>query len=406
MTHTEYSSPTPSLRMGYVLGGGALPPVLCTLLDQDFLFYAASEEEEDGVLWTREEDFLPEEILGVHRACTRLAKDMRGRADDPVALFATNAVELGRGKPLHTAQSLRAFMAPSRTAQSYWDCMEAHGVVLRPSSQVDRAVYDRMAGVLFFDPAAAIVPLALRLAAELRRHWQDRQGALVSPMAFAPDEAILVNRAQQADLVVATLRTAWELHLSGQSALWQAVSTGPLSDLGRVFAYEALLDFRSLNNGGAAIATFEAWFLSPRCMAADKDFIQKMLLAFGNAIPTKGVAEDLYGANAALLAALGQMPYGENYLRAHVGAMLQDPLFCEVRERVNANFLWFIKFEQTSRQSEHRLQEAFQAAARMSYEEDNDDAPALVVPFTLLPQAAHGPLAHGKTGQIIYLRHT
>ncbi|HEY8963342.1 MAG TPA: hypothetical protein VIN59_02640, partial [Alphaproteobacteria bacterium] len=43
---------------------------------------------------------------------------------------------------------------------------------------------------------------------------------------------------------------------------------------------------------------------------------------------------------------------GKNYLTGLIEIILADPLFTEVRDRSNANFLWFIKFERSFRASE------------------------------------------------------
>jgi hypothetical protein len=59
---------------------------------------------------------------------------------------------------------------------------------------------------------------------------------------------------------------------------------------------------------------------------------------------------------AQLLTALGGMPHGKNYLAPYIETILNDALFTEVRERSNANFLWFIKFERSFRETEQELQ--------------------------------------------------
>ncbi len=48
-----------------------------------------------------------------------------------------------------------------------------------------------------------------------------------------------------------------------------------------------------------------------------------------------------------VLKALGKMPFGGNYLLPIAPTMISDPVFTDVRDRSNANFLWFIKFERS-----------------------------------------------------------
>ncbi len=71
-----------------------------------------------------------------------------------------------------------------------------------------------------------------------------------------------------------------------------------------------------------------------------------------------GLDESGSAITPALIAALGEMPYGKNYLSAHVETIMGDPIFTDVRDRSNANFLWFIKFEKSFRETEQELQNA------------------------------------------------
>jgi hypothetical protein len=133
-----------------------------------------------------------------------------------------------------------------------------------------------------------------------------------------------------------------------------------MADLGRAFAYEAFLDFRTLNNGQAAAAVFECWFLSERCRIEDKNLIRQMLA------DTQGYVFDEEQSGKALtpalLSALGSVPFGKNYLAGHAQTIIADPVFNEVRDRSNANFLWFIKFERSFRETERELHNEFDTA--------------------------------------------
>jgi len=54
--------------------------------------------------------------------------------------------------------------------------------------------------------------------------------------------------------------------------------------------------------------------------------------------------------------ALGEQPYGKNYLARFTDLIINDPLFTDVRDRSNANFLWFVKFEHAYNEAEQDLQ--------------------------------------------------
>ena len=169
-----------------------------------------------------------------------------------------------------------------------------------------------------------------------------------------PDQAILINRAQHADLSISMIRIAWELQLAEYKETWKRIENSSLADLGRAFAREAFVDFRSLNNGAACAAVFEAWFLSERCRYHDKKLIQIMLAdyqghVFGSQQASRNISIDL-------ICSLGEQPFGKNYLSTHAQMILSDPVFTEIRDRSNANFLWFIKFEQSFRETERHLQ--------------------------------------------------
>jgi hypothetical protein len=128
-----------------------------------------------------------------------------------------------------------------------------------------------------------------------------------------------------------------------------------MSDLARAFAREAYLDFRTINNGVAAAAVFESWFLSERCRVEDRKLIQQMLADYrGYVFDSESSSRKV---SADLIIALGSQPFGKNYLAPYVGTITSDVLFTEVRDRSNANFLWFIKFEKSFRETEQELQE-------------------------------------------------
>ena len=242
----------------------------------------------------------------------------------------------------------------SRLATAYLACAEEHSIEIKHSAQIEASCYDRESGTILINPNKNLADQQLLLTQELRRHWQHRQGALIHPLMFHPDNAVLVNRAQVADLIVSTIRVAWELQLSGKKEAWERIENSPMADLGRAFAREAFLDFRTINNGQAAAAVFEAWFLSERCRFQDKKLINMMLSDYKGYV--FALEESEQQITPTLIAALGEMPFGKNYLAEHAVTIMEDPIFTDIRDRSNANFLWFIKFERSFRETEHDLQ--------------------------------------------------
>ena len=389
--------------------GTARPPVVCTAVEHDPLIYMEAEE---GAFVDEEEPdaagALGIKLTGVQRACARLSRDIAARRPAPAETFAAARAALApgyAGPDATTPEALRALLTHSRMAAAHLACADRYGVALRPSGQVASAAYDRDAHAILYNPALPAGPLALSTAAELRRHWQDRQGALVPPLAFAPEQALLIARAQAADLAQATIRVAWDLRLSGDDRPWACVEGGPLADLGQTFAAEAFLDFRGLNSGDAALAVFEAWFLSPRCAGLDRALIHRMLagLSAPRTRVAEGMSEGMSCAAPEILAALGRRPLGENYLARHVASILDDPLFTEVRDRANANFLWFVKFETCLRAAgEPGLARDFRAAAYA--EPAQDTAPeAQIVPFVPRGAGVRAAPRAAQGGQVVYL---
>ncbi|MBU0801038.1 MAG: hypothetical protein KKA05_08530 [Alphaproteobacteria bacterium] len=247
-----------------------------------------------------------------------------------------------------------ATLAQSRMAATYLEFAQSHGIEVMYSQQVPAASYDREAKIIYVNPTLPRSERLLLTARELRRVWQHKNGALLHPLTFHPDQAILVNRAQIADLSVAMVRMAWELQLSGEKDVWDRVENGALADLARAFARESFIDFRTLNNGVAASAVFEAWFLSERCRFEDRKLIQQMLADYQGYVFDGDQSSQQ--VTAELIAALGSVPFGKNYLAQYVTTIMGDALFTDVRDRSNANFLWFIKFERSFREAEQELQ--------------------------------------------------
>lgn len=350
-----------SCRMAYSLNN--FQPVICTIISDQPLFYHDHEAvmDDDDILMDEELIALDRDIQALKKkveAYDRLSLEFSQPSDTRVREFMEASALIGFNQP-GAAQDIKEFLADlgkSRMAQALIDLAQAHGVRIEYSAQVRDAFYDRAGSAILINPALEIADKYLLATRELRRHAQHRNGALIDPLHFHPDQAVFVHRAQQADLAVFMVRVAWELQLSGERAAWERVENSSLSDLGTTFAREAYVDFRTLNSGQASSAVFETWFLSDRCRIADKDIIQKMLADYrGLVFDTEQIAQSV---TMDLIFALGNVPFGKNYLSRYAQMIMTDPIFTDVRDRSNANFLWFIKFEKSFRETEHELQGA------------------------------------------------
>ncbi|MAE51560.1 MAG: hypothetical protein CMH27_07100 [Micavibrio sp.] len=355
----------PICQVAYTLNN--MQPVACTIIGDQPMFYMDYETEHE------EESFLEDhEIAILEKEVSKLQKEIEeferfsGIFDDgeekKIYDIFENASDItSQDKAAYNEvagaslkQNIVQTLMQSRLAKAYLDHATQYNVQLVLSAQVEFAAYDRKSGEILINPNQDFETMVLLAARELRRHWQHRNGALINPLLFHPDNAILINRLQQADLCTSIVRVAWELQLTGHKDIWERLEKSPMADLARAFAHEAFLDFRTINNGVASAAVLEAWFLSERCKNEDKELIQQMLndahgYVFENGEPMKSVTADL-------IAALGTMPFGKNYLAMHAMTIMDESIFTDVRDRSNANFLWFIKFERSFRESEQGLQ--------------------------------------------------
>lgn len=346
-------------RVAYTLNHAQ--PVLCTIIDDTPLFYFDDEPYDEEILidqfestvLEREIQLLKQEIATYDRYALYAGEDREALLSE----FSENADSLCNPEYVQADKDIkliRDIIEKSRLAGALLELAEQNKVEIRYSRQIEQSFYDRRSGTILLNPEMDEQDQVLILSRELRRHWQHRQGALINPLLFHPDNAILVNRLQEADLTSAMVRIAWELQLSGNRAIWDRIEDSPMSDLARAYAREANEDFRTINNGTASAAVFEAWFLSERCRQQDKKLVQSMLADYNGYVFND--IQSSRSLTAELISALGSMPYGKNYLAIHANIIMNDPIFTEVRDRSNANFLWFIKFERSFKETEHELQ--------------------------------------------------
>lgn len=355
--------------VAYTINGDQ--PTVCTYVGDQPLFYIdeeiiEEEQAEEGYIDLGELGFLADELETLKNEIAELEdrtnympeKTLRSYAE-----FSENAESISECMNFYLNDKEQAkrlvevkeILSQSRLAAAYLQTFEKYNGLLAMSEQVETILYDRKGCSIIMNPHMDLNDHVLLLARELRRHWQHRQGVLINPMTFAPEKAILINRAQDADLAVSVVRIAWELQLAGQRDVWERVENSPLSDLGRAFAREAFINFRTINDGTAAAAVFEGWFLSERCRGLDKKIIKSMLADYNGYVFENTSSSD--HVMVELLSKLGEMPFGKNYLAEHVMAISDDPIFAEVRDRSSANFLWFIKFERSYKETEQELQE-------------------------------------------------
>lgn len=235
---------------------------------------------------------------------------------------------------------LRQALLVSKTAEALFAAVG--NVSLQYDSQTQTSqmyvVGDKI--ILAFNPLHSKGALSHLLSREIRRAHQHRVGALVNPMSFEPEEAVLVNRAQQADTLIATIKISWELKLVGESDAWDFLCTSFAADEAHAFEVMAQKDFRTLNSGEAARAVYDRFFATGT-KTHDKRVIQQMLLSERYLRGDK----KFQIAGHEIFLALGDMPFSRNYLALPGKTPPTDARYKMVEDRSNANFLWFIKFE-------------------------------------------------------------
>ncbi|MFH1158069.1 MAG: DUF6782 family putative metallopeptidase [Pseudomonadota bacterium] len=279
-------------------------------------------------------------------------------------------------------EELKEVILKSRTGEALLQGESARGLEICYDPQTPQSqFYPRgEKSVIALNPHHPKGDLLNMLTRELRRAWQHRQGALVNPMNFEPDGAVLVNRAQQADVLMVSVKVAWELKLVGESEAWNFMTGSPMADVTRVFEVHARKDFRSLNNGEAARAAYDKFFEDSRTKMHDKRIIHQMLLDDQGYMKALGKQPK---AGMALFKKLGELPFGRNYLALCGKRLPTDMCYSTIEDRSNANFLWFIKFERSFQEKELEL---VQTSVRTSAE---------IVDFAKWAFHAHHPAGHG-----------
>ena len=337
-------------------------PVVCTIIGDKPLFYIDYECDyedefiaEDNLFAEFEEEIniLREEISKLGSFSDRFSQPEEQNFHD----FLSNAFEIiDPVKISEEKEDICEALKQSRLGSSYLDFAKNHGVDIIFSNQVEKSEFNYTENTIFVSHDLKFEDQVLLLVRELRSAWQFHNYGYLNPLQFIPDDAIFVNRLIRADLSVSMVRAAWELQLAGENRPWEKVENSSLADMGRALAREAFFDFRTLSNGEACMAVFETWFMSERCLTADKKIIQDMLADYQGYVFDCEAENTKKSVTHDLIVQIGSLPYGKNYLSSYIEAVMGDPSFRDVRDRANANFLWFIKFEQSFRETEQKLQ--------------------------------------------------
>ena len=402
----------PSCFMAYTLNNSQ--PVICTLVSDQPYFYMEEDDHyagDDALLTDEEYGQIEKDLSDLRQkmeAYERLSKSFEKDPSRRLEEFAAEAINLTEANSVvslsseNVSEKISAMLGHTRMGNALLEFATSHNVFIQESPYVMGAQYDRESSNIFVNPSLADAETALLVVRELRRHWQHRKGTLIHPLSFYPDQAILINRAQNADLAIAMIRAGWEMQLSGHRQAWDYIENSPMSDLGRAFAREAFSDFRSLANGKASSAVFESWFLSERCRHQDKKLIQAMLADHQGYVFSSEEASR--SVSIELVTALGEQPFGKNYLAPYAQMIVTDPIFTEVRDRSNANFLWFIKFERSFQETEQALQSegylgSDDPSASAPHKKAGTERLSNDQDFTLISLADHRFIHRDKTGR-------
>lgn len=262
---------------------------------------------------------------------------------------------------------LKGLIGKSRTGAALLENHEERGLKIfyDPQTPMSQFYARKNGSIITVNPHRPKGDILNMLTRELRRAWQHSQGILLNPMGFEPEDAILINRAQQADVLMVSIKVAWELKLIGESEAWDYVAGCPMwADVTRSFELHAQKDFRTLNNGSASRAAYDKFFEDCRTKIHDKRIIHQMLL------DDRGYMKEPQPhsrASMEMFAKLGELPNSSNYLSGGGSKRLPTDLcYSTVEDRSNANFLWFIKFERSFQEKELKmLQESVKTSAEI-----------------------------------------
>ncbi len=246
---------------------------------------------------------------------------------------------------------LKELLTKSRTGEAFLEDIRNKDISIAFDNQIAISQFYAKDKLITLNPNQPKMVIMVHLIRELRRSWQHIRGVLFNPLEYKPDEAVLLNRAQQADITMISIRIAWELKLVGENELWEHLLFSSNADIARCFEMQAKSDFRSLNNGSAARRAYDMWFAEERVRFYDKQIIHQMLLD-DYAVEKSEDSKELDGQ---LLYGFANMPHGKNYMALSGYKAPTDREYSVVEDRSNANFLWFIKFERSFQAREREM---------------------------------------------------
>ena len=338
---------------------------ICNMIGDQPLFYIEDSLEEDDL-------FLEEEIMDFSAVDPfPMDEKFMAKIRRKIESYEKSAQVLSNFNYVSTEEAFDAlFKIPSGKTllkdvlnygqksaifKTYFDFTIVNGIAIEVSNTIKTSTYDRDNAIITLNPSLDVFSGSIALMKSMRMAWNHKQGVFINPLSFQPEEAILINRLIHADMGVCEIGYLWDLKLAGEEDAWAIMMNSADYDLCSAYAMEAMTDFRSIKNGLAARATFEKWFLSGRCKSHDREIIQKIMgghtdIDIDSTDMSRGVAIDL-------ISTMGQRPGAQNYLAPAVVQIMNDPLYSEVRDRSNANFLWFVTFESRMSELEQELQD-------------------------------------------------
>lgn len=339
-----------SFAMHY--GGRSLPA--CTHISTEPLFYdqySGVDDEEDDIFNLALIAQLEEDIENTRRALAATEAHLNAVSVpgvDVVDAFIQEGRAITSGASLQAAENTVSvaevveFLAKSKS----WTCREMigkareKGVVFEETNQITLTEVNLETNQVLVRESLVEEDKTLAVLLALRRMLYPRR----NPLDFHPDVAVLANRAQVCDDAVFLIKCAWELSQAGNSRPLARIYNTFAHDLVKAFAREVVMDPSTLHSGKASLAAFEMWFLSERCRGVDRKLVQKMLSDYAGYYFNED-AEISRQELKTMLNFTGKMPVGRNYLEDYADLMIRDPVFSDVRDRANSNFIWFIKFE-------------------------------------------------------------
>lgn len=396
MNFMAHGGATPKMAMTF----NRKPSFTCSYIHSDQYFYADDEYDqtlmqfEDALDSDIEERMIPHAL----RQAKETSEGFITLGDAEFGLPLTDdLVALCRDalKPQEACDVNKAIeiLQGSDLAREYLEFADKADISFETSAEVDQLAIDYTDNVIVMPQTVSDLEASLLMMRGVRA----LQMKDVRPLLQNPERAILLNRSIEAELACIPVHVAWELKLNGFEEAWNYISASGLSDLAYAFGHRASDDFRAIRDGRSAIAAFDQWFYSGRTRKADRAIIQT-LLAAGDDVKE---AQEL--SNTQVIEALRSIGsrsiMGKNYLVEHFMTLLEDGFYGEVRDRSNANFMWFVKFERSFREAEEQVE-----AKRASENTDMNTEGAVILAFPDIKKARRSKDKQGDAGKVHTLR--